>query len=211
MLPEDIQDFENNMVVIGCDVEALYPSLDYEVCGRVVEEEIMRTSIKFEDLDYLEGARLITLNRSATYCREHVLSRVLPVRRCRTGSRPSVSGKGPLGEERGDQKQWLFPSVVLTKEEKRGILAEVMKIVSELMFETHLYTFNGKVYKQKKGGPIGLRGTCALARLVMCSWDRVWKELLRTNNIIIEEFMRYMDDGRIFLGGGGSMENSSTP
>ena len=74
-----------------------------------------------------------------------------------------------------------------------------MKIVSELMFETHLYTFNGKVYKQKKGGPIGLRGTCALARLVMCSWDRAWKELMRTNNITIEEFMRYMDDGRAFL------------
>ena len=59
-------------------------------CGKVVEEKIMRTSIKFEDLDYLEGARLIALNRSATYCREHILSRVLPVRRCRTGSRPSV-------------------------------------------------------------------------------------------------------------------------
>ena len=75
MLEEDIQDFENNMVIVGCDVEALYPSLDYEVCGRIVAEEIMRTSIKFEDLDYLEGARR------------------------RTGSRQSVSGKGPLGKK----------------------------------------------------------------------------------------------------------------
>ena len=46
VLPEAIQDFEKEMVVVGCDVEALYPSLDPVECGRIVEEEIMRTSIR---------------------------------------------------------------------------------------------------------------------------------------------------------------------
>ena len=70
--------------------------------------------------------------------------------------------EGSARGKRGDEEQWLFPSVVLTKEEKRGILAEVMKIVSELMFETHPYTLNGNVYKHRKGGPIGLRRRLAL-------------------------------------------------
>ena len=46
---------------------------------------------------------------------------------------------------------------------------------------------------------IGLRGTCALARLVMCHWVLKWKEMLTRNRVRIVEYMRYMDDGRAFL------------
>ena len=35
VLQEDIQDYGREMVVIGCDVESLYPNLDVEECGRV--------------------------------------------------------------------------------------------------------------------------------------------------------------------------------
>ena len=106
VLQEHIQNMEEKMILVGCDVEALYPSLDLKECGKIVEEEVMRTSIQWEDLDYLEGTRLIALNRSAEYCRTHKKLRgILPVRRKKTGSRPGVTGKGPLGAERGDQEQ----------------------------------------------------------------------------------------------------------
>ena len=199
VLSEDIQDFERNMVVIGSDVEALYPSLDIEDCTRIIEEEVERTKIKWEDLDYVEGTRLIVLNRSALYCRGHQLSRVLPVRRKRTGVRPGVTGKGPLGPERGDTEQWVWPRVKLTEEERTMVIAEVVKILAEVMFQNHLYTFGGQVYRQKRGGPIGLRGTCALARLTMCNWDRLWEELMKRNRVTLEEYMRYMDDDRSFF------------
>ena len=199
VLPEDLQDVEAPFVLIGCDVEALYPSLDVGRCAKEVEEEVMRSSLRWEELDYLEGARLIALNRSAEYYRSHTLQRVLPVRRGRTGSRPGVTGKGPMGPERGDQEQWRFPDIILAEEEKKLIVAEVIKIMIEILFKNHLYTFGGKRYRQKKGGPIGLRATCAIARLVICAWDRKWKELITKNNITLEEDIRYMDDGRIIL------------
>ena len=199
VLPEDLQDVEAPFVLIGCDVEALYPSLDVGRCAKEVEEEVMRSSLRWEELDYLEGARLIALNRSAEYCRSHALKRVLPVRRGRTGSRPGVTGKGPMGPERGDQEQWRFPDIILAEEEKKLMVAEVIKIMIEILFKNHLYTFGGKRYRQKKGGPIGLRATCAIARLVICAWDRKWKELITKNNITLEEYIRYMDDGRIIL------------
>ena len=142
-----------------------------EECGRIVEEEILRSPIIWEDLDYLEGCRMIALNRSAAYCRKHPLHRVLPVRRAKTGSRPGVTGKGPSGKQRGDQEQWRFPQVTLTTEEKKMIIAEVVKITTEVMFENHLYTFGGRVYRQRRGGPIGLRGTCAIARLCIQIFD----------------------------------------
>ena len=187
------------MVLVGIDVEALYPSLDKEECSRIVSEEILRSNVKWTDIDYLEGARFIALNRSAEECRRHKLHKILPVRRKKTGSRPGVTGKGPLGATRGDQEQWRFPSVKLTEEDKLEIIAEVAKIVTEVMFDTHLYSFGGKVFKQRKGGPIGLRGTCALARFIMCHWDLQWKDLLTMNRVTLVDYMRYMDDGRAFL------------
>ena len=102
VLEEDIQDHEKRMEIVGLDVEALYPSLDVNECGKIVEEDVLRTKVKWEDLDYLEGTRMIVLNRSAEYCRGHQLHRVLPVRRKRTGTRPGVTGKGPMGPDRGD-------------------------------------------------------------------------------------------------------------
>ena len=87
----------------------------------------------------------------------------------------------------------------LTEKEKSLLVAEVVKILAEVMFEHHLYIFGGKVYRQRKGGPFGLRGTCALARLRMCNLDRLWKRLMMENRVTINGYMRYMDDVRSFL------------
>ena len=62
LLEEDVQDQAVPMVVIGTDVESLYPSL---VIRKVVEEvrsDIMESDIVFEETDYLEMARYIALN-----------------------------------------------------------------------------------------------------------------------------------------------------
>ena len=83
---------------------------------------------------------------------------MLPVRRKRTGRRPGVTGAGPLGKYRGDTEQWLFPQVTLTDREKKLIIAEVVKICTEVMFEHHLYIFGGRVFKQKRGGLLAYEG-----------------------------------------------------
>ena len=43
-----------------------------------------------------------------------------------------------MGKERGDTEQWVFPQVVLSKEEKKKIVAEVMGIIAEVLFDNHL-------------------------------------------------------------------------
>ena len=199
VLEEDLQDWEAPQVIVGCDVEALYPSLDPTECARTVREEVLRTKIQWKDLDYVEGARMIALNRSAAWCRESDLRRVLPVRRGRTGVRPGVTGEGPMGGRRGDQEQWVFPTVKPTEEERKKIVAEVVAITTEVMFKHHLYTFGGRTHRQKEGGPIGLRGICAIARLTMCAWDRRWVKRMEERRVKILLYSRYMDDGRVHL------------
>ena len=89
------------------------------------------------------------------------MRRVFAVRRGSRGSRPGISGTGPSGPDRGDTEQWIFPKVRLTIKEKKEIIATVTKIMNEAMFKTHVYTFGGKLFKQVRGGPIGLRSTCS--------------------------------------------------
>ena len=51
-------------------------------------------------------------------------------------------------------------------------------------------------YLPSLGGPIGLRSTCSVARLVMKVWDDKWLGRLEDLMIRIEAATRYMDDGR---------------
>ena len=120
-------------------------------------------------------------------------------RRGSRGVRPGVRGEGPMGRVPGDQEQWRFPKVVLSEGEKKDLIATVVRIATEFMFRNHIYSFGGKMYKQSKGGPIGLRGTCAIARLVMCMWNSKWIQKMEKSKVRMELAMRYMDDGRAFL------------
>jgi hypothetical protein len=104
-----------------------------------------------------------------------------------------------MGAEIGDQEQWKFPRVSLTDMEKKLIIATVMRIAVLTLFRTHTYSFGGKFFLQKAGGPIGLRSTCCIARLVMLWWDEELIELMIKNNVTTNTEARYMDDIRIWL------------
>ena len=89
-----------------------------------------------------------------------------------------------MGPHSGDQNQWSFPpNVRLTAREKRMIIASVMKIAVLVLFRTHVYEFGGKFFLQQKGGPIGLRSTCCIARIVLLWWDEKLLSLIAKNNL----------------------------
>ena len=102
--------------------------------------------------------------------------------------------------------------IVLTTEEKRRVMAEVLRLSVEIMYSTHIYSFGGKCYKQREGGPIGLRSTCALARVVMAKWDIKWKARMTDSNVKLEDDGRFVDDARAQsgLGGDGRVEVCGT-
>ena len=111
-----------------------------------------------------------------------------------------MTGEGPLGPDSGDHlDQWRFPKITLTGLEKKKILATVIRIAVKTMFNTHVYSFDSRYYLQQQGGPIGLRATCAVARLVMVDWDKKWQQKMNENKVTLEDASRYMDDVRAFL------------
>ena len=98
-----MQDKSTNQVVVGSDVEALYPSLQDTKVAEIVFNAIMETKVGFEGVNYQEGARYIVLNCTEQECRLGPLGRVLPRRRFVNGTRPGVTGAGPMGAEVGDR------------------------------------------------------------------------------------------------------------
>ena len=197
--PEQLQDFEKKMVIIGSDVIALYPNLDIRRVVENVKEAVKKSGTTWREIDYLEGVRYLALNWSSEECARSRLRRILPRRKGTRGSRPTVRGQGPKGRERGDQEQWTFPKIVLEDWEKEEIISEVVSLATAAMFRNHYYSFGGKVFHQESGGPIGLRGTCSIARLVMQLYDTKWTRRMEELGITIWLMMRYMDDTRILL------------
>ena len=198
--PEDLQDFMTPMVLVGTDVESLYPNLKVAEVSKRMKEAILESEIKWEDIDYMEAARYVALNWDEEKCRKSKLRKILPRRRGRKGTRPGIKGAGPRGRLRGDQEQWIFdPKAKLTDDIKKELLATVVEIVTEQLFKHHYYTFGGQIYHQQDGGPIGLRGTCAVARVCMQIFDSKWKRKLDEWRISRKMNKRYMDDTRTLL------------
>ena len=78
------------------------------------------------------------------------------------------------------------------------LIATAVQIGVIAVMNTHQYSFNGKVFLQRAGGFIGMRATCAIARVVMKTCDTRWLEKQDVNAIEIKTGARYMDDIRFF-------------
>ena len=82
------------------------------------------------------------------------LGRVLPKRRFKTSSRPWVTGDIKKAEAK-----WRIPETEWTGLEKKLMLAEMTRVGVIIMMNTHLFRWDGRIFLQRKGGPIGLCAT----------------------------------------------------
>ena len=84
--------------------------------------------------------------QSEEQCRRSKVRKILPRTRGKTGTRPGIKGGGPHGRIRGDQEQWIFdPAAKLTEDIKMELLATVVEIATEQLFNHHYYTFGGHI------------------------------------------------------------------
>ena len=89
----------------------------------------------------------MVLGWDEAWCRRSGLTRVLPWRKHKQGTRPGLTGVGPMGAEEDDEKQWEFRrDLELTENEKRRVVSEVMRLGVEIMYGTHNYSFGGRNY-----------------------------------------------------------------
>ena len=91
------------------------------------------------------------------------------------------------------------PESELSEVDKRLLLSMVVKITTLQIFKHHCYQFDGVVYRQSKGGPIGLRFTSIVARLVMDHWLKVFLCAIVDAGALIHGIMKYVDDINLIM------------
>ena len=84
-----------NQVLVGSDVEALYPSLQDSKVAEIIFNAIMETKVGFDGVNYQEGASYIVLNCTEQECRTGPLGRVLPWRKFGNGTRQQAAHTRP--------------------------------------------------------------------------------------------------------------------
>ena len=70
------------------------------------------------------------------------------------------------------------------------MLSKAMEAAVKACFRNHLYQFEGKVYRQTEGRPIGLRLSMTVSRIVMAMWDKQLAQLGAESGWIIHLLKR---------------------
>ena len=60
-----VQDYGSKMVIVGSDVEALYPSLEAFEVAEIVYQAVLESKVKFDNIDWLEACKYIALTSTA--------------------------------------------------------------------------------------------------------------------------------------------------
>ena len=67
------------------------------------------------------------------------------------------------------------------------------------MFSLHVYQFDSRIFKQRKGGQTGVRGTMAASRVVMGIYDKRFAEVMEREKLEVRMRMRYVDYIQILM------------
>ena len=187
----------NSKYIIGSlDVKALYPSLEINTTTELISEAILRSDIHFSGINWRNACLYLALTLSEEEKEHPSIKDILPRRKTRRGRKPGITTgevMGPLYEEERESLFGPLPKQ-LSEEEKRIVLAKVIKQATYTTMKNHTYRFGGDIRKQREGGPIGLSLSGTLARIVMLWWDKQFLEKCKNNNIEISLYQRYVDD-----------------
>ena len=198
---KDVNDsFIMEEVIIGsADVKGLYPSLDISFTVEKVCEVFYTSTVRTDGLNKEELGLYLALNRSEAELRDVGLLQFCPRRKTNRGRPPTITGCA-LDEDKTKRfKPWLPPSEEPDDDAVRRMFTEAIKVVLSFIMENHLYTFDGQIKLQSKGGPIGLQLTGVLAQLFMVWWDRQFKIKMDENGLRLRVYKRYVDDINVIV------------
>jgi hypothetical protein len=183
-------------IVVGSkDAKALYPSLDADQAARIIEEQVKESMMDVE-VDVPALMMHMAATHSVKEIEDRNLQDVCPTRRFNKGSRPGISSDSVTGtvKERDESDKWVDPVRIPSKEEVKSTLAAVIANTVKTVMSNHVYTTGGLIYKQSKGGSIGLRATGEISRLVCLKFDQLLREGTKRAGLIQLMYGRYVDD-----------------
>ena len=198
-------------VVGSLDVQALYPSLSQEESADLVEQFVKRSKVSVSGVDYREAQVYLSSTMTEKEIKDQGLQLLVPTRTKKFGPRPGnttlelgtkVKDPGKVSGAKPKPSKWTCTDPdKLTAQDKRLILAKVIRMAVLTVFRHHAYQFNGVLYRQAGGGPIGLRLTSIIARIVMDAWASKFLVKLVEAGVSVHLLAKYVDDVNLVLAG----------
>ena len=183
-------------VVFSMDVNSLYPSLKAKQVAEEISAVYLELELEVEVDTHQLGLYLVMVAGREEMVRQG-LKHVTPTRRHTGGSAPGITTAEVFGGEDCDTK-FIQARRKPTKGQRRKMMALAIKLGIVTVMKNHTYRFNGKVYLQEDGGPIGLELSGALARVFMLAWDRrllrTLKKAMQGISWTLYMLLRYVDD-----------------
>ena len=210
---DPVQDTNLPHVMVGGDVVALYPSMEANSTAAVAYRAVKESKLKFEKINYAYAMVFLTLTLGVGTIDKLGLAAVMPTRCVNYIASEKEEENGGFkyiphegGNPRSlnakinrDLNAWKFDPTNLTDQLKREILARTVQVATLVLMTTHCYCFGGRLYRQLKGAPIGLRASACLAKVLMSHWDGTWAKVQKSFGLSVQLFYRYVDDIRIYL------------
>ena len=194
------------MKIMSMDVKSLYPSLKIDEVGPIINDIITTSQEKgvftFENMDMEEVGKYLAIMMPREEQEMKNLASVLPTRKLGENSRgrkpgPAFWESDSITREIQGRKikidKWEFNEEP-NEEQRMKMISGMIKIAIETSMKNHLYRFDGKVFRQSDGGPIGDELSQAVARLIMIWWDNEFIRLCKELKVELLMFLRYVDD-----------------
>ena len=171
----------------------------------------MTFKVRLSGIDWREAQTFLASNMSELEIKSEGLKDLVPARLWKRGARPSKTTTelgarklDPTKDPPVDQRPTKWASTDpdrLSEHQKRRLISKVVGVAVLTVFRHHMYQFNGEVFSQDGGAPIGLRLTSICARIVMDHWASIFLTRVSEAGTDVHLFAKYVDDVNLVLSG----------
>ena len=208
------RDADGRWVVGSLDVKSLYPSLDIVVCGIVVAKALLESDMVFKGLRWQEIALYLRfhLERDMLDCWTGLLdidalSEWCPNRKYNRRP-PKFETSGSDVDKATRFEPWVFADEVPDEHVIRNMFCIAIGVMVRRTMELHDFVITDRVFRQKRGGSIGLDLTGVVSDIFMCGWDKLLLGKMADNDIDAIVYKRYKDDVNFVLDARGEEERT---
>ena len=188
-----VRDADPRWVVGSLDVVSLYPSLDIEVCSIMVARALMDSDLVFKGVNWMEVALYLRYHMDQEMLETEGLAGFCPKRRFDRRA-PIFECSGSNLDKNVRYEPWVFPDEAPDEEVVRRMFCIAVGVMVKRTMELHDFVIDGKMFRQKKGGSIGLDLTGVVSDIFMLGWDKRLMERMVRKDMITVVYGRYKDD-----------------
>ena len=181
-------------MVASLDIDALYPSLDVKKCTEVIVNKLYESDVIFEGLQWMDIVLYLRYRMNDAEWEMKEYKDYCPTRKNKKGPKPKLTGSGTSNNREVRMKAWIFKKEKPDDRVVRKMFCDALGIMIKKTMEMHDYKYDKRIFRQVKGGAIGMDLTGVIADIYMCEWDKKMIESMVERGYKCEMYKRYKDD-----------------